>query len=185
MLDRSPNTSRCALSAPAKARTMSTSHHSQGDEPQGDEPDIDDADLTAIYNVVYCSHASAGVDDAEVQRIIATARRHNHEHGITGMLVFGSGIFFQWLEGPRDNVTALMSRLRADPRHQNVIELSETEEVRERLFPEWDMEFVTSDDIREVLLDARDSASDPQHAQALGHLLAELDSGQLSGLNAA
>jgi hypothetical protein len=154
-------------------------------DAHGDEPDIEDADSSAIYNVVYCSHATAGVDDTEVQRIIATARRRNHEHDITGLLVFGSGIFFQWLEGPRDNVTALMSRLRADPRHRNVIELSETEEVRERLFPDWDMEFVTSDDIREVLLDARDSASDPQQARALGHLLAELDSGQLSGLNAA
>jgi hypothetical protein len=158
---------------------MSASHHSLGDEPGFSLA------LPALYNVVYCSRATAGVDDAEVQRIIATARRCNPEHGITGMLVFGSGIFFQWLEGPRDNVTALMALLRADPRHENVIELSETEEVRERLFPDWDMELVSGDHIREVLLDAQASASDPQHEQALGRLLAELDSGQLSGLNAA
>ncbi len=158
---------------------MSASHPSLGDEPGFSLA------LPALYNVVYCSRATAGVDDAEVERIIATARRCNPEHGITGMLVFGSGIFFQWLEGPRHSVTALMSLLRTDRRHENIILLSEVEEVRERLFPDWDMELVNGDHIREVLLDAQDSASDPKNAQALGRLLAELDSGQLSGLNAA
>ncbi len=158
---------------------MSASHHSLGDEPGFSLA------LPALYNLVYCSRATAGVDDAEVARIIGTARRCNAEHGITGMLVFGRGIFFQWLEGPRDNVTSLMSLLRTDRRHDNIILLSEVEEVRERLFPDWDMELVTGDHIREVLQDAQDSASDPKNAQALGQLLAELDSGQLSGLNAA
>jgi Sensors of blue-light using FAD len=179
MLDRPPNTSRRALPAPAEAHSMSAPHHSPGDEPGFGLA------LPALYNLVYCSRATAGVGDADVERIIATARRCNAEHGITGMLVFGSGIFFQWLEGPRDNVTALMSLLRGDRRHDNIILLSQTEEVRERLFPDWDMERVTGDHIREVLQDAKDSASDPKQVQALAHLLAELDSGQLSGLNAA
>jgi Sensors of blue-light using FAD len=74
---------------------MSAPEHLQGDEP-GFGPRV-----AALYNVVYCSRATEGVDDAEVERIIATARRCNAQHGITGMLVFGSGIFFQWLEGPR------------------------------------------------------------------------------------
>ena len=67
---------------------------------QGDEPGIGRA-LPPLYNLVYCSRATAGVDDAAVQRIVGTARRQNAIHGITGLLVFGSGIFFQWLEGPR------------------------------------------------------------------------------------
>ena len=152
--------------------------------PHGDEPRFGAA-IPALYNVVYCSSATAGVDDAAVQRIIATARRWNPEHGVTGMLVFGSGIFFQWLEGPRDNVTALMSRLRTDRRHDNIVLLSEGEEVRERLFPDWDMELVSRDHIRDVLQDALDSAIDAQNAQALAVLLAELDAGRLRGLDTA
>jgi hypothetical protein len=101
------------------------------------------------------------------------------------MLVFGSGIFFQWLEGPRDNVTALMSRLRADRRHDSIVLLSEVEDVRERLFPDWDMELVTGDHIRDVLQDALDSATDAQNAQALGVLLTELDAGRLRDLDTA
>ena len=115
-------------------------------------------------------------------RIIATSRRCNPERGITGLLVFGSGIFFQWLEGPRDNVTQLMALLQADPRHNTVVQLSVVEEVRERLFPAWDMELVTTTDIRDVLVDALDSAEDPHNAAALRLLLADLDSGQLRDL---
>ncbi len=158
---------------------MSASQHSQGDEP-GFGPRV-----AALYNVVYCSRATEGVDDAEVQRIIATARRCNAEHGITGMLVFGSGIFFQWLEGPRHEVTALMGLLRNDRRHENVVELSEEEDIGERLFPTWDMELVGSDHIREVLEDALGSARDPKKKQALKRLLAHLDSDPLRALNSA
>jgi len=147
----------------------------------GDEPGFDPA-LPALYNMVYCSRATPDVDEAAVQRIIATARRWNPEHGVTGMLVFGSGIFFQWLEGPRDNVMALMARLRNDRRHDSIVLLSEVEDVRERLFPDWDMELVTSEHIRDVLQDALESATDPQNAKVLGGLLTELDAGTLRDL---
>ena len=108
----------------------------------------------------------------------------NPENGITGLLVFGSGIFFQWLEGPRDNVMSLMERLKTDPRHENVVALTETEEVRERLFPDWDMELVTGTDIREVLQDALDNARDAKNAEVLKGLLEKLNEGELSGLGA-
>ena len=150
----------------------------------GDEPGFGTA-FPSLYNVVYCSRATSEVDEATVDRIVATARRWNPENGVTGILVFGSGIFFQWLEGPRDNVTALMSRLRTDPRHDSIVLLSEVEEVRERMFPDWDMELVTSDHIRDVLQDALESATDAQNAQALGVLLTELDAGRLRDLDTA
>ncbi len=152
--------------------------------PQSDEP-MAGHRLPLLYNLVYCSRATAGVDDAAVARIIASSRRHNPARGITGLLVFGSGVFFQWLEGPRDNVLELMATLKTDPRHDQVVSLSESEEVRERLFPEWDMELVTSNDIREVLLDALGSADDESHAATLRQLLAQLDDGPLSSLDPA
>lgn len=155
---------------------MSVTHASQGDEPLSGHA------FPLLYNLVYCSRATAGVDDAAVARIIESARRHNPVYGITGLLVFGSGIFFQWLEGPRDNVRQLMARLEKDPRHENVVTISEGEEVRERLFPDWDMELVTAVDVRDVLLDALSTATDAKNEQALNGLLQELDSGRLSGL---
>jgi Sensors of blue-light using FAD len=150
----------------------------------GDEPGFGPA-FPTVYNLVYCSRAATGVDDAELQRIVATARRRNAQLGITGLLVFGSGIFFQWLEGPREQVTALMARLHADARHQNIVELSAEEDVDGRLFPDWAMELVSSDHIREVLTDALGSAGTPAQARGLERLLAHLDSAELDGLEGA
>jgi len=141
---------------------------------RGDEP-LWGAGLAPLYNVVYCSRATDGVGDAQVAAIIAAARRNNPRQGITGLLVFGSGIFFQWLEGPRDNVSALMAQLLQDPRHDTLVVLTEDEEVRERLFPDWDMELVTADHIRDVLHDALGAANDAASARSLRRLLEQLD----------
>ena len=158
---------------------MSNTHFQQGDEPG------EGLAFPLLYNLVYCSKATAGVDEAAVDRIIATSRRANPERGITGLLVFGSGIFFQWLEGPRHSVTELMDKLKSDPRHESVVIFSDNEEVRERLFPDWDMELVTTDDIHDVLSDALENAEDPHNASALATLLKELKSGRLTGLGTA
>ena len=151
--------------------------------PHGDEPALGGR-LPSLYNLVYCSRASAAVDDASVERIVASAQRHNPAHGITGLLVFGGGIFFQWLEGPRDNVTQLMTKLQNDPRHSSIVTLSQAEDVRERLFPQWDMERVGVDDVRDVLLDALSAVQDRDRIDVLRALLGELDEGVLSALDA-
>lgn len=161
------------------AHRMNPFHQLLGDEPASGQA------FPLLYNVVYCSRATAGVDDAAVDRIIESARRFNPEHGITGLLVFGSGIFFQLLEGPRDNVSTLMAMIKADVRHENIVLLSEVEEVRERLFPDWDMELVNTDEIRDVLVDALESTMDENNAVALTRLLEHLDASELSGLGKA
>ncbi len=144
------------------------------DAASADEPGFSPTS-PPLYNLVYCSRAAPGVDEAAVDTIIRTARRANPLHGVTGMLVFGSGIFFQWLEGPRAAVQRLMGLIKSDPRHLQVVMLSETEESRERLFPTWDMERVETDHIRDVLADAIDAAEDDNNAAALRTLLIELE----------
>jgi hypothetical protein len=66
-----------------------------------------------------------------------------------------------------------------------VVQLSESEEQRDRLFPDWSMELVSADHIRDVLADALDSATDEQSVQALGAMLENLDSGALSAIGHA
>ncbi len=144
---------------------MTSPEELQRDEPlKGLQDDL-------LYNLVYCSHASVGVDDMAVEAIVATSRRRNPPLGITGLLVFGGGVFFQWIEGPKAHVTRLMELITSDPRHETVVILSTSEEVRERIFPNWDMELVGQEDIREVLLDALEQANDAQSSAALQLLL--------------
>jgi hypothetical protein len=53
-----------------------------------------------------------------------------------------------------------MARLHGDPRHYDIVSLDQSEEKRERLYPNWLMERVGADDIREVLQDALETAED-------------------------
>jgi len=149
-------------------------------DSMGDEP-IGNFGLSSLYHLTYCSRAAAGLDKPAVDRLVAVAQRRNPAVGITGMLVFGSGIFFQWLEGPRDEVIKLMTSIKADTRHDTVVELTESEEVRERLFPTWAMELVEPDDVRAVLEDALSSVDDEKNAQALRRLLQQIESSEIGG----
>ncbi|GAA4006248.1 BLUF domain-containing protein [Sphingomonas humi] len=130
-----------------------------------------------LATFVYCSRAADGVDDPEVARIVEFAQSHNRARGITGMLVYESGVFFQWVEGPVAQVQRLMTSLYADARHYDVVALDHSEERRERLYPDWEMEQVGADDLHAVLQDALATAEDQSIVAALNRILAQLASG--------
>jgi hypothetical protein len=132
---------------------------------------------------VYCSRAAEGVDDAEVDRIIEFSQRRNVTRDITGVLVFGSGVFFQWIEGPPAQVENLVASLHGDARHYDIVTLDRSVEKRARLYPNWEMERVGADDIRAVLQDALESAEDESNIAALARILEHLDSGPLDSLH--
>ena len=139
-----------------------------------DEPDSA-FEEQLLFNLVYCSQVSDGIDQTEVDAIVATARRFNPALGITGVLVFGSGVFFQWIEGPKTNVLELVKRIDADSRHKQMTILSSDEEIRERIFPTWDMELVGAEDIRDVLEDALHTAQESKNVDALKGLIKSLE----------
>ena len=145
------------------------------------DPDVDYA-APVLGSFVYCSRAAEGVDDVEVDRIIEQSQRRNVERDITGVLVFGSGVFFQWIEGPPVEVENLIASLHGDPRHYDIVPLDRSVEKRERLYPNWEMERVGADDLREVLQDALGSADDENNNAALGRILKHLDLGPLDTL---
>ena len=147
-------------------------------------PGDDEVDYAAplLETFVYCSRAAEGVDDGEVGRIIAAAQRYNATRGITGVLVFGSGVFFQWIEGPPAEVQTLIVSLHGDPRHYDIVALDRSVEKRERLYPNWEMERVEADGIRAVLQEALASAEDETNVAALTRILQHLDSAPLDAL---
>ena len=136
----------------------------------------DEKQRSLLFNLVYCSCASAQLQSADIDHIVSVARRKNARLHISGWLVYSNGVFFQWLEGKRDEVKRLMRVIAADSRHHTVVLLSEGEEVRQRLFSGWDMELVSPQDIRTVLVDAISASSDLATTGALQHLVREMDS---------
>ena len=124
-----------------------------------------------LFNLVYASTLSDGVSNADVDDIISASHRNNSLVGITGILVLGSGVFFQWIEGPKEEVMSLVKLIETDRRHELMTVLSTDEEIRERIFPSWDMELVDADHIQEVLQDALETATDDRSVAALQLLL--------------
>lgn len=152
-----------------------------------DEPGFsDDADLdpaaTMLETFVYCSRAADDVDADEVSRLVAFSQKRNVARGITGVLVFGSGVFFQWIEGPPAEVRTLIANLHGDPRHHDIVTLDRSVDLRERLYPHWEMEPVAADDLREVLENALETTEDQASLAALERILAHLAAGPLPSL---
>ena len=136
--------------------------------------DLDDG-APMLYTFVYCSRAAEGVDEVEVGRIVEAAQRRNVARRITGVLVFSNGVFFQLIEGPATEIRKLMAALQCDPRHCDVVSLDWSEERRERLYPNWEMERVTADNIRAVLNDALENFEGQENIAALRRILEHLD----------
>lgn len=95
-----------------------------------------------LHQLLYVSRNLIPEDrlDAEVERILAAAHRFNPTKGITGSLLVSADTFAQVLEGPKEAVEALYSRLEADTRHSECAILS-ARPIAERKFGEWSMTF--------------------------------------------
>jgi hypothetical protein len=78
--------------------------------------------------------------EAEIRKILASARRHNACHGVTGALLFSDGCFAQVLEGELDAVEQIFETIQCDPRHSDVTVLH-VHEVPDRSFADWSMAF--------------------------------------------
>jgi len=107
-----------------------------------------------LDSISYCSRGTADLDGEAFRQIISAARRNNAIHGITGLLVFGGGLYFQWLEGPPKALQHVMAKICQDPRHDSLVILGNNFNEPERVFPNWDMEPVGPEQIHEVLVDA-------------------------------
>jgi len=90
-----------------------------------------------LVRLLYASRAVNTSPEA-IESILAQARQHNPENGITGILCYGGGIFLQAIEGGRMQVSELFGHIQKDPRHKDVA-LLEYEEIFERRFGGWSM----------------------------------------------
>lgn len=78
-------------------------------------------DPACVSRIVYASESN--VHDsvyAQMERIRASALRHNVPARIHTALLYQSGWFVQWSEGPADALQQLVERVQRDPRHRNM-----------------------------------------------------------------
>lgn len=89
---------------------------------------------------LYRSMAHPQLDRPALDAILDWSRVRNRMRGLTGCLHHENGTFFQWIEGPWQQVFHLQDRLRDDDRHMNMTVLDQGT-LERRLFPDWEMRF--------------------------------------------
>lgn len=89
-----------------------------------------------LYTSRNCVPAEAQAQ--AVGDILETSLAYNRQHAVTGALVSTPAHFAQILEGPRGAVTALMTRIEADPRHRHITILAR-ETLPQRSFAHWSL----------------------------------------------
>lgn len=102
-----------------------------------------------IYHILYASSAVALFGKKDLKQILEAGRRHNHENGITGLLLYKGGNIIQLLEGEKEAVQETFARISEDKRHAGILVLSEGFNDA-RLFPEWRMGFRKAGDLENL-----------------------------------
>lgn len=99
-----------------------------------------EAEPIELVQYIYASAAVRAFEAEELKALLARARAHNEANGLTGMLLYAEGSFFQVLEGPPEAVDSLYRRIELDPRHAAMTKLLR-EPIKERSFQDWTMGF--------------------------------------------
>jgi hypothetical protein len=63
-----------------------------------------------LIQCIYASAAGRAFDTEELAQLLKVARDNNAKLGLTGMLLYAEGSFFQVLEGPAQVVDALYAK---------------------------------------------------------------------------
>ena len=104
-----------------------------------------------LVRLLYVSRAVSQDSAPAIESILHASRNHNLNHGITGILCYGGGVFLQAIEGGRSAVNELYGHIQRDVRHKDV-ELLHYEEIAERRFGGWTMGKVNLSKINHSIL---------------------------------
>jgi len=127
--------------------------------------------MSSLVHCIYVSTASHPFQNEELAKLLHTCRVKNERLGITGILLYMAGRFFQVLEGDPDTVSALYTIIERDKRHKEVTQII-FEAISKRNFPSWSMGMIdlSGDKLHQIA-----SLSDPENG---GSALARLPNGR-------
>ena len=104
-----------------------------------------------LVRLLYASKSYTPITSQIIDAILERARDKNRMSGVTGILCYSSTSFIQVLEGQREVVSALFTKIACDSRHQQVC-LLHFEEIIERRFGSWGMGEVNLDQVNPSIL---------------------------------
>jgi hypothetical protein len=105
-----------------------------------------------LVHCIYCSASSnPNYSLVDLTSLLAKSRDVNAKLGITGILLFHKGSFFQVLEGDRNVVEGLYQSISLDKRHVKLTKIIQ-ESIKHRDFEDWTMGYpqATQEDIEKI-----------------------------------
>jgi hypothetical protein len=96
-----------------------------------------------LIQLTYASRTTRILGPADVKDILTTSQRNNAAAGVTGALCLANGIFLQQLEGDRNVVNQIYTRILDDERHKDTAIL-DFGEISARCFGQWNMGLISS-----------------------------------------
>ncbi|MFC6439988.1 BLUF domain-containing protein [Bowmanella sp. JS7-9] len=94
----------------------------------------------SLVQLAYISTAKHPMSSEELNQLLSVARRNNARAEIGGYLTLTDTTFFQIIEGPSENVSALYRLLLTDNRHFGLNRVL-YQTVQQRAFENWAMAF--------------------------------------------
>lgn len=115
-----------------------------------------------MQQIVYISTSRAEVPTLDqIESILAASRRNNLRDRLSGLLIVGGRRFLQVLEGPAEKLDSAYARIKADPRHFALVELSRRD-IAEQAFPNWAMGYEVGDsDLLPLVSQLTERVADP------------------------
>lgn len=115
--------------------------------------------MSSLSAVIYRSRTVSPQADLDLFYLLAHARQRNDALGLSGLIIYDRGFFFQWLEGGNVALGKVWNSIRRDPRHQDVLVLAD-QTIPVRLFQDWHMRFAHRDAQHESIVEGF-SVADP------------------------
>ncbi len=95
--------------------------------------------MSNLSVIVYRSRALFAPTDVDLFYLLAHARERNKAAGVSGVILYDRGHFFQWIEGSNQELGSIWNSIRADVRHSELRVLAD-QEIPVRLFEGWSMQ---------------------------------------------
>jgi hypothetical protein len=101
-----------------------------------------------LVELLYCSvSVEPDLKNADLDRILVSARRRNLAQDITGMMIYHRGEFVQILEGRKESIENVYEKfICPDTRHTAINKVLDNT-ITHRSFGEWSMGFVGTSEI--------------------------------------
>ena len=100
-----------------------------------------------MIRILYLSQSKRDITDTQVNNILTTSKANNLTYGITGVLIYGGGLFMQVLEGPEQSTLRLYVKISEDRRHGDC-KIIHITTANKQIFKKWSMAVIKCDPLQ-------------------------------------